>query len=1088
MDHYKIKQPTLPASTPTAAGSKIALENIYGGRTQTNHTSNTDKLNMSLNLSSSQANMNIIISNDSSNSNDPIITKSSIMDNAPLHSSKSTVSLIDNRVINKLVAKLPDGQLRESVMSIVNISVNYASSCQSSIDALKQDVHKLKAEIKKKVNEADSYSKLCSIYKDRLRVMEDNSEILKDSIQDKDNIAVKHKNGIARLARTNRMLIDILHALQVDTTSINCKAQGLTTEDIQDRSILLRPMSTNGNANDSNVAAINGTFSGDGQAAALPVETPEDKRKKLLQRIDPRLLSNQLDGSKDNIIPQRSNSITSKFGSLLFSDRQMQLAGPGGDEAASTAGKYTGNDVNGTAQSDNLRESLLRVAREHLKQLKGSEMLEEELLDLRDKLKGKEKEVKLLKIEIDDLKIKKGVDSNDNSTEPEENVSIVNKLRYYNKIDDRFKLLIDRHTIDTSDALIRLRRIVGYLVEAPPTLNFTDLISYVTCKNALNVFEVEGVCIFLKHETKHGSFMHKYTARSSEPEIFSMESKSLAADILTYSRIARLNSLARVNHYRQDIDGFSGLVVKKILSLPMKFFTETFGTIHFLNRENNVPFSEADEIFFSMCMQLLSNRFQLCMKFDKVIEREETYKKLITASEQMLPIFSFSALKKVELSEILIKLQDVAVKTLRLAKCKTFINSKFCNKEDGTMVTLDTFSSDASSSSISTKIVSMSLGIAGHVMQTGASYIYNGDGQRINSFVDCDPLLSIMYTVPIKNWEGGVLACVQMVLSSSSAKFYSTDDSKTGNLLEHVTVPKDTIYFPDASQILCDQLSHVLVNLLSTYSNQFSNFSIAKNNFHLDMMTGRASLGGGASIEALKDAQAAVEDTKKALLARDESSAKQLAVLEQQHQLAINALNMTLNKMEKDKNEAMQKIEAMSAQVDGLKDENKGLMQQSSELLSKMANSKDKKGEGVKAQQLLMQQLENAHKKDVDEVTGRYEQVRIDVAKRDSELEDIKLSMQRKEAEFNAVVAALKKESDDKTSIITILQDQLVKMANDEVVYDVPTATGGGNASTSIQSTVPVKLPPDWAQFTDDAGNIYYFNSVTNESTWDIPQ
>jgi len=53
-----------------------------------------------------------------------------------------------------------------------------------------------------------------------------------------------------------------------------------------------------------------------------------------------------------------------------------------------------------------------------------------------------------------------------------------------------------------------------------------------------------------------------------------------------------------------------------------------------------------------------------------------------------------------------------------------------------------------------------------------------------------------------------------------------------------------------------------------------------------------------------------------------------------------------------------------------------------------------------------------------------------------------------------------------------------------ETSWDFPTGGSGASSSSSSSSS---SLPPNWSAVTDEQGNTYYYNEVTNETSWDFP-
>lgn len=96
-------------------------------------------------------------------------------------------------------------------------------------------------------------------------------------------------------------------------------------------------------------------------------------------------------------------------------------------------------NINNVGQNDKLRESLLRVAREHYKSMKNAEILETKVEELQIKLKMADKHNKHLQLEIEEYKASNPDFENADDGSPVPIPGL--KKRRGNKTDDRVKVL-----------------------------------------------------------------------------------------------------------------------------------------------------------------------------------------------------------------------------------------------------------------------------------------------------------------------------------------------------------------------------------------------------------------------------------------------------------------------------------------------------------------------------------------------------------------------------------------------------------------------------------------------------------------------
>lgn len=92
-------------------------------------------------------------------------------------------------------------------------------------------------------------------------------------------------------------------------------------------------------------------------------------------------------------------------------------------------------------QNDKLRESLLRVAREHYRSMKNSELLDAKVTELRASLRAQEQQNRKLKSELDEMRILLNADGGNANTDVAGPTDTSNVRNYqFGALDSRFKV------------------------------------------------------------------------------------------------------------------------------------------------------------------------------------------------------------------------------------------------------------------------------------------------------------------------------------------------------------------------------------------------------------------------------------------------------------------------------------------------------------------------------------------------------------------------------------------------------------------------------------------------------------------------
>ncbi len=254
---------------------------------------------------------------------------------------------LQEKEINRLVSKLPY-KVREGVNSVVNMTLSQTENIHKDLEVSKLEAMTLRFELIKKNDEIHTLKKSCDLYQEKARYLEENVATLKDNIDSKQKFTIKNRTAISKLASTNRLLIDSLDALQAKSTLAIQKPKN--TYDFDQEKF----------TNVDTMTPINNTTN-----TALP---SHKQRSNLLLPIS------------NNNAPVNNN--------MNAKQQQSNLNQTAYEE---TEKKYS------MFQNDKLRESLLRVAREHYKAQKNGEILEQKVGELRISLKAQEQQNRLAK-------------------------------------------------------------------------------------------------------------------------------------------------------------------------------------------------------------------------------------------------------------------------------------------------------------------------------------------------------------------------------------------------------------------------------------------------------------------------------------------------------------------------------------------------------------------------------------------------------------------------------------------------------------------------------------------------------------------
>lgn len=376
--------------------------------------------------------------------------------------------------------------------------------------------------------------------------------------------------------------------------------------------------------------------------------------------------------------------------------------------------------------------------------------------------------------------------------------------------------MIDRNAFDPIDGLQQLRRILAHIATAPHDLILKKIIAHVTAKDSLRMFDAEMISLFIIRPERP-NIMQKYTVRSTEPTLCDFELTSLAAETIRSSRIARINSIAQCNVYHPDVDGCPGVVVKRILSLPIfnSMHDVAVGCVHIINKgHGNQIFAEVDEVFGLIYADQVSLLVSSCIAHEKLKDRSHLVESLLESSTAIFAAIPESDTvayisKSLLPAEILTTLENTSRDLLQCAASRAYLISDYIDMESGQLVMLDKKYSPhiVANSNISVRLAPVHSGIAGHVISTKTLYQIEDASYDpyINPTVDLDPLLSAMVTVPIVDLYGTVVGCIQLVAGTNSPAIRPSPN-----------VDDSWILFAEAAQWYAHQIATPLQYLINS--------------------------------------------------------------------------------------------------------------------------------------------------------------------------------------------------------------------------------------------------------------------------------
>jgi putative methionine-R-sulfoxide reductase with GAF domain len=359
------------------------------------------------------------------------------------------------------------------------------------------------------------------------------------------------------------------------------------------------------------------------------------------------------------------------------------------------------------------------------------------------------------------------------------------------------------------------------MANAPNSLSLEEMIVHIVSRDAIKIFGSDMICLYLVKPGQE-NVMHKFSSRTSESTSIDLSTtKSIAGETLKTGKVSRVNSVNKSATYNDEIDGCTGVLTKRILSLPL-FNTQhslVIGCVQFLNKGKNFEvFTEADEVFGLIFAHQSSLLITSCVMYDALFFHSQLLRGLLEASTELYSILPDSNLptsRPLTPADVILVLEKTAREILKSPAVKAFLVSDYLNMgPNGQLIMLDNShyhnqTRKQGSHNMRTPnmmSISVSSGVAGHVVQTKKQYIiepFKFD-PYLNPSVDLDPLKYSMLTVPIVDLQGNVIGCLQLLVGNRSPRVKESDDPNDFRLL-----------FPQAAEWLTHQLAPALRYILN---------------------------------------------------------------------------------------------------------------------------------------------------------------------------------------------------------------------------------------------------------------------------------
>lgn len=630
--------------------------------------------------------------------------------------------------VEKVVQRLPF-EIREEVFSVMNMTVLNLDVYKKQAEAANNELAQLKINYRSKLSEIEMLNRKCELYRDQVGILQEKLGALQDDAESRSNYAMRNAKAISRLSSTNRTLMDAFELIadpQAKKTN-----QGSRNDRSRKRQNIIG----------------NNDMSGHGRTNSPPIALSaisETNQRPATNSLPPTPTANA------NVKAEEVEGVTS------------------------------------VQRNEKLRGRLLKMAIEHNRVVKTVESLELKIQELRSTLKYTEKRNRQMQLELDELRESHSLASGEsnkvashlNNADKEEADEY--QAKSIERMDIRLNTLLNRNAFDPMEGIRVMRNILAHLAKTPSNLIEEDVASHLCNKLLCKLFDVELIAVFLLQPG--GTVIHKYTTKGHKREIVQVGSQtSLVDNVLRTGTVRRYNNLKRQKnmYFNPYIDGDESIAPKRIIAVPLRenSSNKVIGVLTLINRQNNVKFTEVDELFAEAFGDLAGGIVSSCLLYKRLCSRAEVLTSILQSSLSLWNAFpepnTLATHKPLQISEVLFALENCVRDGLRCSNVKGFLVSEFIQLEDGSLLSLEqsaTKMKTMKSSLLSLKSTPQHSGVAGLVVNSRKAYCVDNAGSDAiyNPQVDLDPHNDSMVCVPIFNYHGEVIACIQLVRSMFS--------------------------------------------------------------------------------------------------------------------------------------------------------------------------------------------------------------------------------------------------------------------------------------------------------------------------------
>ena len=250
----------------------------------------------------------------------------------------------------------------------------------------------------------------------------------------------------------------------------------------------------------------------------------------------------------------------------------------------------------GIAESD-LKAILLKAVRDNYQCKQTLAEMERRLEDLRERLKFSEKQSRKFQLQLEEIKSTGAV----SLVEVKKLEEGPMKRRNDGSVDERLEALMKKNSTDPVELLSFVRHVLGHGAVCPVSLDVNEVAPHFCRADIAKALAVDVIVVFLR--VPDADIVYKYTPRTPKKftdVIFNTDVRSVLSSVLLSENMVRSNLLD--SNFNHEIDGCPGLVVTRVLSVPLrsKALQQVIGVVHFLNKLNGEFFTEVDEFMGSL--------------------------------------------------------------------------------------------------------------------------------------------------------------------------------------------------------------------------------------------------------------------------------------------------------------------------------------------------------------------------------------------------------------------------------------------------------------------------------------------------------